>query len=126
MNSTNDCDTHFPMNQFNESTMNKVEVCTSVANNNMPSQTKSSTLVLKFSHSGNPCTATVSSDDNTINSPLDIYKQFGKRFFQCKPLLFLFFFQFFKNLFKLFGKKIIYFHSRQYRNVTTNNYVCTA
>lgn len=80
MDSTNDCDIHFPMNQFNESTINKVENCTNVANDKMPSQTKPSTLVLKFSHSSNPCTAMVSNDDDTINSPLDIYKQFGMRF----------------------------------------------
>lgn len=83
MNSTNDCDIHFQMNQFNESTMNKVEDCTSATNNGSaaPSnQAIPSTLVLKFSHSSNPCTATVSNDDDTINSPLDIYKQFGMRF----------------------------------------------
>lgn len=78
MNSTNDCDINFPINQFNESTMNKVEDCTNVDNSKSPSQTKSTTLVLKFSHSSNPCTATVSNDDDTINSPLDIYKQFGE------------------------------------------------
>lgn len=83
MNSTNDCDIHFQMNQFNESTMNKIDDCINATNNGSPApqnQAKPSTLVLKFSHSSNPCTATVSNDDDTINSPLDIYKQFGMRF----------------------------------------------
>lgn len=79
MNSTNDCDINFPMNQFNESTMNKSEDCTndsSRASNN--SQTNASTLILQFSHTDNTCTSTASNDDETINSPLDIYRQFGK------------------------------------------------
>lgn len=103
MNYTNDCDMNFPMNRFNECTMNnKAEnSCSNVVNSNATilkevsaketaelaetttavglSQNKPTTLVLKFNHSSNACTATVSNDD-TINSPLDIYRKFGKPF----------------------------------------------
>lgn len=67
------------MNNFNESQMYKVEGCTNgiseVNDDNLPSQ---STLVLQFSHSSNQCTATISNDEDTIISPLDIYRRFGK------------------------------------------------
>lgn len=89
MNCINDCDMNFPMNRSNESTMNnKVEdSCSNVINSNVtimeeaapitPSQNKPSTLILQFSHSTNMCTATISNDDDAINSPLDIYRKFG-------------------------------------------------
>lgn len=90
-----DCDMNVPMNQINECTMNnKVEGrCSNVANSIAtaavaeiaaaaaptvaPNQNIPTTLILQFNHSTNACTATVSNDDDTINSPLDIYKQFG-------------------------------------------------
>lgn len=80
MNNTNSgCDINFPINNFNESQMYKVDGCkngiTEVNDNNLPSQ---STLVLQFSHSSNQCTATISNDADTIISPLDIYRRFGK------------------------------------------------
>lgn len=100
MNYTNDCDINVPMNQFNECTMNnKVDdSCSNIVNTIMgeaaaiaataematkatsasPSQCKPTTLVLQFNHSTNACTATISDDDETINSPLDIYRKFGK------------------------------------------------
>lgn len=72
MNSINDCD----MNEYE-----KVDAYHNVADNDASNQNKPSTLVLQFEHSSNVCTATVSNDDETINSPLDIYKQFGMTFF---------------------------------------------
>lgn len=102
MNHTNGCDINFPMNRFIECTMNnKVDdSCSNIVNSNAtlmgeaaaiatvevvttataisPSQSKPTTLVLQFSHSTNECTAIVSDDDDTINSPLDIYRKFGK------------------------------------------------
>lgn len=86
----NDCDMNSSMNRFNECTMNKkVEDvgCSNVVNRDAtitndaapitPSHNKPTTLILQFSHSTNTCTATVSNDDDTINSPLDIYRKFG-------------------------------------------------
>lgn len=67
------------MNHFNESTMKKVE---DESGNNTPGQTQPSTLILQFNHTANPCTSFISNDDETINSPLDIYRQFGKNFEQ--------------------------------------------
>lgn len=80
MNSTNDCDTNFPMNQFNDKTTKEIENCTSENLDNFPDATKPPTLILQFNHTENPCTSFVSNDDETINSPLDIYRQFGKLF----------------------------------------------
>lgn len=65
MNNTNDCD------------MGMIENYHHVVSNTMPNQNKPTTLILQFNHSDNLCTASVSTDDETINSPLDIYKQFG-------------------------------------------------
>lgn len=95
----NDCDINFPMNQSNECTINnKVEdSCLNVVNSNAttaavvsttattttdqpPNLYKPKTLILQFSHSTNTCTATVSNDDDIINSPLDIYTKFGMKF----------------------------------------------
>lgn len=99
MNYTNDCDMNFPMNRINECTMNNTiedtgsivvdsretiipeaaePAVTMTAATVVPSQNKPITLVLQFSHSTNTCTATLSNDDDTINSPLDIYRKFGK------------------------------------------------
>lgn len=105
MNYTNDCDKNFPMNRFNECTMDRNKVdgsCSNVIDGNatimreaemppppppttattaaavLPNQSKPNTLILQFSHSTNTCTAMVSNDDDTINSPLDIYRKFGK------------------------------------------------
>lgn len=71
------------MNQFNECTkINQVDdssnATAATATTASVSQSKPTTLVLQFSHSTNECTAMVSQDDDTINSPLDIYRKFGK------------------------------------------------
>lgn len=76
MNSTNDCDINAPINR-GDGAMNTADNCGNDSDN-APSQAKPTTLVLQFSHSSNFCTATVSTDEETINSPLDIYRQFGK------------------------------------------------
>lgn len=109
MNNTNDCDINFPMNRFNECTMNNTvdDRYSNVVNSNAtimgeaaaiattaemattatpasPSQSKPTTLVLQFSHSTNTCTATISDDNDTINSPLDIYRKFGKSCYEFR------------------------------------------
>lgn len=66
--STNDCDLRTILRN-KESTIN-------AANNGKSSQTNAPTLILKFDHSSSEPT-TVAVDDDSIHSPLDIYRQFG-------------------------------------------------
>lgn len=90
--STNDCDINYQMNNSHKSNTSEVEHNTSEVNDNLPNQLRPSTLVLQFNHSANPCTATISNDE-TINSPLDIYRRFGEItflfVFRCHKLKFL-------------------------------------
>lgn len=125
---TNDCDINFPLNQFNESTMNEFEDCpkgSSEASNNTPGQTNSSALILEFSHTANLCTSTASSDDETINSPLDIYRHFGKPHSKCIYVLSLHLYL----LIEIFKKMLIanWFYFRCYcRYISTTSCISTA
>lgn len=90
------------MNQSNERTINNQLVddsCSKIMHSNAaatttatavteqaPNQNKPKTLILQFSHSTNTCTATVSNDDDVINSPLDIYRKFGKEIFESRSV----------------------------------------
>lgn len=74
VNSTNKCD----------ESVSTTAASTNQNNNNNDDEIKENcnkntgtTLQLHFSHSSNVCTSKVSDDNQTINSPLDIYKQFG-------------------------------------------------
>lgn len=81
MNSTNDCDMNFPMNQCSVTEINKVENSLTAVSNKVTGSNKSTTIILQFDHSPNICTVTASDNNDDINNPLDIYKQFGMIFF---------------------------------------------
>lgn len=83
INSVLQCDDQLPgKKQSNESTRNfscEFNTVNQTINNPSTIQHKDggATLLLKFKHSINDSSATVSTDNDTIASPIDIYKRFG-------------------------------------------------